>query len=888
MGLAAAPEAVEAADGQRGVILAPGAPVQLQHPALDAHHADARDAGRHVGEIFRHHGAREAQRLEEAAAAIAGDHGDAHLGHDLQQPLVEGLAIALQAILQRAGPEQAAAMAVGDAGLGHIGVDRGGADADQHAEVMHVQAFARAQIEGGEGAELLAQQMGMHRPGGEDHGDGRAARPRGLVGEDDMHGPAAHRILRLAADRLHRIAQRIVAAFGIEGAVHHRRALAHIGAHGLEFGGQQHRALQLEQPALALLLVQHIAQIAEAGLQRHHPALAQGIDGRVGDLAEVLAEEMMQAPILVGEHGQRRVVAHGAHGLLRLLHHGMEDHFQILHGEARGVMAARQLLPREDRGLARRVAHEAVDDGDVLDPVAEGGAARELVQQLARAVEPSLGEVDADHLAGADAALLHDGRLVDPHHAGFRARQQQPVAGDGVAHGAKPVAVHAGDDPIAGEGADRRRPVPGLHHRIAVAVEVAMGLGHGLAAGPDIGDQQRLHHGQVAPDAHQRLEDIVERRGIRAAGLHDGLHRLHLLAIDGRRHPRLMGLHPVEIALQRVDLAVMGDDAEGLGQMPGGEGVGGIALVIDREIRDEALVQQIGIEGRQLLRQEHALVDDRAAGEGADVEILDALLDHRLLDAPADQIEVDLELLLVHAAAVADHDLLDLGPGRIGLLADDVDVHRHLAPAIDRMAVGEDLALDHDAGALLGAEIGARQEHHADAELARPQHRAGAPDMVLEEILRDLHMDARPVAGLAVGIHGTAMPDRLQRRDRRRHHLPARLAVERGDEPDAAGIMLVGRIVEARGGEMRGVAAIGRRRSPRSWRSFLFFFRHSRESGRVQGRRARLLPLRVLPAFRAGMSGSRACIRINNSAPSCPGGPARGPSSSSPGPAACA
>jgi hypothetical protein len=29
-----------------------------------------------------------------------------------------------------------------------------------------------------------------------------------------------------------------------------------------------------------------------------------------------------------------------------------------------------------------------------------------LVQQLARAVEPPLGEVDADHLAGADAALL--------------------------------------------------------------------------------------------------------------------------------------------------------------------------------------------------------------------------------------------------------------------------------------------------------------------------------------------------------------------------------------------------------------------------------------------------------------------------------------------------
>ena len=44
MGLAPAAEAVEAADGQRGVILAPGAPMQLEHPALDARQADARDA----------------------------------------------------------------------------------------------------------------------------------------------------------------------------------------------------------------------------------------------------------------------------------------------------------------------------------------------------------------------------------------------------------------------------------------------------------------------------------------------------------------------------------------------------------------------------------------------------------------------------------------------------------------------------------------------------------------------------------------------------------------------------------------------------------------------------------------------------------------------------
>ena len=55
----------------------------------------------------------------------------------------------------------AAGEAVGDAGFGDIGVDGGGADADQDAEMMHVDAFARADIERGESAQLLAQQMHM-------------------------------------------------------------------------------------------------------------------------------------------------------------------------------------------------------------------------------------------------------------------------------------------------------------------------------------------------------------------------------------------------------------------------------------------------------------------------------------------------------------------------------------------------------------------------------------------------------------------------------------------------------------------------------------------------------------------------------------------------------
>src|SRR3954468_16253852 len=129
---------------------------------------------------------------------------------------------------------------------------------------------------------------------------------------------------------------------------------------------------------------------------------------------------------------------------------------------------------------------------------------------------------------------------------------------------------------------------------------------------------------------------------------------------------------------------------------------------------------------------------------------------------PADDVEIGLERFLADAAAVGDHDLLDLGARGVRLLADHADIHRHLAPAIDRVAVVQDLALDDDAAALLLAEIGAGQEDLADRELRRADLLAALADEILEEGMRDLHMDAGAVAGLAVGIDRAAMPDRFQ------------------------------------------------------------------------------------------------------------------------------
>ena len=256
------------------------------------------------------------------------------------------------------------------------------------------------------------------------------------------------------------------------------------------------------------------------------------------------------------------------------------------------------------------------------------------------------------------------------------------------------------------------------------------------------------------------------------------------------REPRLVALHPVDVAVDGVDLAVMGEHAKGLREAPGGEGISRVALVIDREAADEACIQQIRVEFRQRGRQEHALVDERTCRERAQVQFRDLGRDRLLLDPAADHEQVALHRRAVALLGVPQQDLLDLGPRGVRLLADALDVDRHLAPAIDQVATGEDFGLDDLAAALLRAEIGLGQEGHAHRDTAGLKFVAAALHRIGEEILRDLDMDAGTIAGLAIGIDSAAVPDGLERIDARLHHLAPRLAVERGDEAHAAGIML--------------------------------------------------------------------------------------------------
>ena len=153
------------------------------------------------------------------------------------------------------------------------------------------------------------------------------------------------------------------------------------------------------------------------------------------------------------------------------------------------------------------------------------------------------------------------------------------------------------------------------------------------------------------------------------------------------------GVHPVHVAAERVDLAVVAHEPQRLGAVPRGERVGREPRVDHRQVAGVVGSSQVGIVLEELLGREHALVDDHLGRQRADVEHL-RLRERRVAAEPvagllADQIELPLEGVAREALAGGDHQLLDVRLAGFGGRADVglVGFGRHLAPADQPLAL---------------------------------------------------------------------------------------------------------------------------------------------------------------------------------------------------------
>src|SRR5205085_3301024 len=127
-----------------------------------------------------------------------------------------------------------------------------------------------------------------------------------------------------------------------------------------------------------------------------------------------------------------------------------------------------------------------------------------------------------------------------------------------------------------------------------------------------------------------------------------------------------------------------------------------------------------------------------------------------------------------------------------------------VAPGEEALALLGDDALD---------ELLLRVEEDADAVGAG--RRQGIAELGAEERIGDLDEDAGPVTGLGIRAGGAAVLEVRERGERADDRLVRGCAVEPGDERDAAGVMLVGRVVEAACRHAVGPSACG---ANRRWR----------------------------------------------------------------------
>src|SRR4029077_4809123 len=97
---------------------------------------------------------------------------------------------------------------------------------------------------------------------------------------------------------------------------------------------------------------------------------------------------------------------------------------------------------------------------------------------------------------------------------------------------------------------------------------------------------------------------------------------LDVVSEERRTEQRLACVHPVDIATQRVDFAVVGDVAVGMSPLPAWKRVRGEPLVYQTQRAHTVRVSQFPIEVRDLLPEQEAFVNDRPAGERRNVEHL--------------------------------------------------------------------------------------------------------------------------------------------------------------------------------------------------------------------------------------------------------------------------
>ena len=226
------------ADGLAGQ---PGAARQRYLVLLKPGKVHALYAGGYATKSQVHYLTGQAHRLEQLGAAIRADRRYAHFGHDLQQALVDPLAVVLVA-----GTGLAQHLTVAYQLLQHavsqVGVDRRGAKTQQAGNLVGVARTGGFNHDIGIHPQAAANQVMVHGARRQQAVDGQAVARNGAIGQHEYGKPVADRLLRFG----HQVLDCLAQAFfrGVIGALelfHHEPRPVELHQGGIFAVGQYRR-----------------------------------------------------------------------------------------------------------------------------------------------------------------------------------------------------------------------------------------------------------------------------------------------------------------------------------------------------------------------------------------------------------------------------------------------------------------------------------------------------------------------------------------------------------------------------------------------------------------------------------------------------------------------
>ena len=449
------------------------------------------------------------------------------------------------------------------------------------------------------------------------------------------------------------------------------------------------------------------------------------------------------------------------------------------------------------------VGRRGRDDEAVLERrhrrVVDAHAAQDLVLRLGVVVDRARRRVHEQHLARPQPLEAHDLRGVEWHGARLRRERHDAVTRHGPGRGTQPVAVEDRAD-LAAIGEDERRgavprgdepgdPAAERGERRVGRATQRCGIGHQR--------EQRLGHRPAG--RCEELDRLVEGAGV-GSTLAEQRTGVEQPTSGGAAHRRQRAVvasaaDGFAVAADGVDLAVVGEEAERLGERPRGCGVGRVPLVEHRE-RHVQRLEEVRLERAEARPRDEALVDERPRRRRRDREAIEAPGPRHALGSTPRADERQLEPAGRPAGGSGDECLLDRRPRGTRLGAQGGGVRRDGAPARDLQAF-EPERLRQDGPACDPSRSGPGQEgrHH-------PEPVAGGAGRIEEEADRrsEREQDARPVARFTVRREGATVTEGREAGQREREHPPGGPSTGIRDEPDAARVVLEGGVVERRVG----------------------------------------------------------------------------------------